>query len=120
LLILLETLSLQGVGPTGRRPVRIKKGDPYISLCMFSKERKECFKEFQIFFPRKSGDALFGIVGFLFFEIRGTCPPPARNALQRKAGGSASPSGEAGGSKKIRSGFSFPLTGHTRLSGFHS
>jgi len=74
LLILLETLSLQGVGPTGRRPVRIEKGDACISLCMFSEERKECFKELKIFFPGKSGDALFWIVGFLLFEIRGTCP----------------------------------------------
>jgi hypothetical protein len=38
---------------------------------MFPKERKEFFKEFQIFFPGKSGDALLGIVGFLLFEIRG-------------------------------------------------
>ena len=76
-----------------RSPVSIHEGDTCMSLCMFPKERKEFFKEFQIFISRKHGDALFRIVGFLFFEIRG--------------------------SKKIKSGFSFPVTGHTRVSGFH-
>ena len=41
-----------------------------MSLCMFPKERKKLFKEFQIFVPGKRGDALVGIVGFLLFEIR--------------------------------------------------
>jgi len=39
-----------------------------MSLCIVSEERKEFFKECQIFFPGKHRDALFRIVGFLFLK----------------------------------------------------
>jgi len=60
---------------------------------------EEDLKEFKIFFFRQPGYAFLVIAGGLFVKVWRTCPP------------SASLSGEAGGSKMMRSGFSFELTG---------
>jgi len=78
-------------------PVRVDEGKSCCLFCVLFQEGEEGLEEFKVFFLRQSGYAFPVIVGGLFVKVWRTCPP------------SASPSGEAGGSKMMRSGFSFEL-----------